>query len=70
VTGFGRISEICEKYLDQGDRVGVAGSLSQDKWESETGEKRSSYKIIAHSIEFIKVKKKVEEGKGEDDIPF
>ena len=43
--------------------------LDQDKWETKEGESRSTLKLIANSIEFIKT-----DGRGfednQDDIPI
>ncbi|HDY87974.1 MAG TPA: single-stranded DNA-binding protein [bacterium] len=75
ITAFSRIAEITEKYLHKGARIAVVGSLDQEKWQTESGENRTGYKIIAHSIEFIKT-----DGRGfennqsdqpdNDDVPF
>jgi len=60
-----------EKYLAKGNRVGICGILDQQKWETDEGEKRSSFQLIANSLEFIKIDpKKFEEGQGNDDTPF
>lgn len=55
VTAFTKLSEIAEKYLHKGDKITVIGLLDQDKWESNDGTTKSSYKIIANSIEFNKL---------------
>jgi single-strand DNA-binding protein len=68
---FGRLAEVTEKYLTKGDRVGVIGTLDQQRWENEEGLARSSYQVITHSLEFIKISKKdIEENPESDDIPF
>jgi len=54
VTAFNKTAEVCEKYLHKGAKIIVNGSLQQDKWETDDGEKRSSMKVIANRIEFIK----------------
>ena len=35
VVCFGRLEEVTEKYLHKGARIGVSGSLDQQKWETE-----------------------------------
>ncbi len=72
VTSFKRLAEVCEKYLHKGARIAVAGSLSQDKWETENHEKRTSFKLIANTIEFIKTDRRgFEEGEeNPGDLPF
>ena len=72
VVCFGRLAEVTEKYLHKGARIGVIGTLDQQKWETEEGATRTSFQLIANSLEFIKT-----DGRGfddgqtpEDDIPF
>ena len=71
VTGFHKLAEIVEKYLHKGARIAIVGTLDQQKWETDEGVQRSSFQLIANSIEFIKTNGKgFEEGQTEDDIPF
>jgi single-strand DNA-binding protein len=71
VTCFYKLAEITEKYLHKGARIGIIGTLDQQKWETGEGENRSSYQLIANSIEFIKTDGRgFEEGKDDNDIPF
>jgi single-strand DNA-binding protein len=69
ITCFNKTAELAEKYLHKGARVGITGMLDQDKWETKEGESRSTLKLIANSIEFIKT-----DGRGfednQDDIPI
>ena len=72
VVCFGRLAEVSEKYLHKGARIGIIGTLDQQKWENEEGVTRSSFQLIANSLEFIKT-----DGRGfedqpppDDDIPF
>lgn len=68
VACFGRLAEIVEKYLHKGARIGILGTLDEQKWETDEGVKKSSYQINCHSLEFIKT-----DGRGfenDDDTPF
>ena len=72
VVCFGRLAEVSEKHLHKGALIGVIGTLDQQKWETEEGATRTSFQVIANSLEFIKT-----DGRGfddgqapEDDIPF
>jgi single-strand DNA-binding protein len=69
VVCFGRLAEITEKYLHKGARIGVIGTLDENKWETDEGVKKSSYQINCHSLEFIKT-----DGRGfeneDDETPF
>ena len=54
VTCFRRLAEVAEKYLHKGARIGIVGTLDQQKWETDEGVPRSSFQLIANSLEFIK----------------
>jgi len=71
VTAFKRMAEVCEKYLHKGARITVLGNLCQEKWETQNGESRTAFKLMANSIEFIKTDGRgFEDGESADDIPF
>ena len=72
VVTFQRLAEVAEKYLHKGARIAVIGTLDQQKWETDEGQTRSNFQLIANSLEFIKTDGRgFEEGqKQEDDIPF
>jgi single-strand DNA-binding protein len=56
VTAFKSLAEIVETNLKKGNRVVVSGSLDQEKWQAQDGTPRSTFKVIAHSIEFFHTK--------------
>jgi single-strand DNA-binding protein len=64
VTCFNKLAEISEQYLRKGAKVTIVGALDQEKWEKD-GVTKTSFKIIANSIEFIKVNNSETE-----DVPF
>ena len=72
ITCFRRLAEVAEKYLHKGARIGIVGTLDQQKWETDEGVKRTSFQLIANSLEFIKTDGRgFEEGQDkDDDIPF
>ncbi len=69
VVCFGRLAEITEKHLHQGAKIGLIGTLEENKWETDEGVKKSSYQINCNSLEFIKT-----DGRGfeneQDGTPF
>jgi len=69
VKVFGKLVERLGKYK-KGDLVFVEGRLSQDRWETETGEKRSRISIVADRVLLIKAKEDSltveDEGEGVD----
>lgn len=53
VDVWNRLAENCCQYLGRGSKVLVEGRLTHERWETETGEKRSTYRIRALSIQFL-----------------
>ena len=53
VEVWGVIAENCSKYLKKGSPVVVVGRLKQDKWETESGEKRNRLKVLAANVQFL-----------------
>ncbi|MFH0925550.1 MAG: single-stranded DNA-binding protein [bacterium] len=71
VTCFNRLAEITEKYLHKGARIAIIGILDQQKWEDENGNSKSSFQVIANTLEFIKTDGRgFEEGQKDGDLPF
>jgi single-strand DNA-binding protein len=71
ITCFRRMAEVAEKYLHKGARIGIVGTLDQQRWESDEGVQRSSFQLIANSLEFIKTDGRgFEEGQSDEDIPI
>ena len=54
IVCFNKTAELAEKYLHKGAKIAVTGILDQDKWTTEKGENKTTIKLIANSIEFIK----------------
>ena len=46
-------AEACAKYLKKGRPVLVEGRLQQDRWETDSGEKRSRLCVRADRIHFL-----------------
>ena len=71
ITCFNKLAEIVEKHLHKGARIGIIGTLDQQKWETDEGAQRSSFQLIANSIEFIKTDGRgFEEGQSGRQVPF
>lgn len=49
---FGRMGEAISRYLTKGKQVGVAGQLTQDRWEQD-GHKRSRVQIVADNVQLL-----------------
>ena len=66
VSCFNKLAELAAKCLHKGARVGVTASLDQQKWTGEDGTHRSSFRLIANNLEFIKTDGRGFENKKED----
>jgi len=54
VVCFNKLAEVAEAHLHKGARIAVTGLLDQQKWEAEDHTSRTSFQLVASSIEFIK----------------
>lgn len=76
VVVFGKQVDAHSNYIGKGSKIGVQGSIRQDRWEGQDGTKRSKIKVIADRIEYLDAKPttKVEQhgfdDMAGDDIPF
>ncbi len=73
VRVFGGIARTVGEKYHKGDLVFVEGRLSQDRWETEGGERRTKITIVADTVRLIKAKGdsvtvEDENGKEEDEI--
>ena len=53
VVFFGKICNVIERHVHKGAKVAIRGELSQNRWETRDGQKRSKVEIIGHDIEFL-----------------
>ncbi|MEJ5172161.1 MAG: single-stranded DNA-binding protein [Hydrogenothermaceae bacterium] len=53
IETFGNLAERLGNSLNKGYQVYLEGSLRQDKWETNTGEKRSKVKIVAEKVSVL-----------------
>ncbi len=79
VVCFGKQAEAAEKYLHKGAKVAVNGRLEQNKWVDDNNQTKSTYRIVANQVSFLKTDGRgFENGQTEagetpsenDDIPF
>ena len=54
ITCFNKLAELATTYLHKGAKIGVVGTLDQDKWTTEDGQQKNTYKLIASSLDFLK----------------
>lgn len=54
VVTFNKQAETSEKYLHKGAKVAVNARLDQNKWVDESNQTRSTFRLIANQISFLK----------------
>ncbi len=64
VEAWGKLGQICQKFLGKGRLVFVEGRLLTQRWESE-GEIRYFTKVVAGSMQMLDRPKEVEEHEAE-----
>jgi single-strand DNA-binding protein len=72
ITTFGKLAEICGKYLTKGKLVYIEGKIQTDSWEKD-GVKKYATKIIANTMKMLGDKEDRGEpssGNEPDDVPF
>lgn len=53
VSVWGKLAEVCEKYLSKGSPVLVEGKLEMNEWQTPEGEKRSKLRVRANDVQFL-----------------
>ena len=53
VVVWGKMAEICGRYLSKGRQIYVEGRLQTRSWEDQQGVKRYSTEIVARDIQFL-----------------
>lgn len=54
VIAWGSLADMCLKHLKKGTRGRFVGRLKMSKWETNSGERRSTYELVAQHIEFMR----------------
>lgn len=65
IVVFGRMGENAKEHLQKGSRVLVDGRLSQRRWETPEGQRRSKYEIVASTVQFMDWERAGPEEEGE-----
>lgn len=56
VNAWGRLADVCERYLVKGAKVAVIGDLTARMYDGKDGEKRMSLDVRADEVEFLSTK--------------
>jgi len=52
-TAWGKLAEVCNQYLEKGQKVYLEGRLKTKSWEDKSGATRFSNEIVVSSVEFL-----------------
>lgn len=53
IVVWGKLAELCGKYLSKGRQVYVEGRLQTRQWEDQQGQKRYTTEIVANTVQFL-----------------
>lgn len=59
-----QLADLSGRYLSKGKKVGVVGALQSNSYEDKSGNRRTSYTVVADELEFLTPKGN--EGSGEN----
>ena len=50
---FGKLAEVCGKYLTKGSQVYVSCKMKTEKWQDQTGQDRYTTKMIVQNMQML-----------------
>lgn len=53
IVVWGKLAEICGQYLNKGKLVYIEGSIRSREWEDQSGNKRTSFEIVARNMQML-----------------
>ena len=53
IVAWGRLADLCGKYLTKGRQVYLEGRLQTRSWEDAQGSKRYSTEVVATTVQFL-----------------
>ncbi len=53
IVAWNKLAEICGEYLTKGKLVYIEGTIRSRQWQDQTGNKRTSYEIIANQMQML-----------------
>ncbi len=53
IVVWNKLAEICGEYLTKGKQVYIEGSIRSRQWEDQSGNKRTSYEIVARDMKML-----------------
>jgi len=62
VDAWGRLGEVCQKYLTKGRLIFVDGRVQTDRWQDDKGETHIRTKVVAANMQILDRKPEEPEG--------
>ena len=53
IVAWKKLAEICGQYLTKGRQVYIEGSIQSHQWEDKSGNKRTTYEIVARQMTML-----------------
>ncbi len=53
IVAWGKLAEICEKYLKKGSSVYIEGRIQTRSWDDQSGQKRWTTEIVAQQMTML-----------------
>jgi single-strand DNA-binding protein len=53
IVAWGKLADLCGKYLVKGRQVYIEGRLQTRSWEDPQGQKRYTTEIVANNVQFL-----------------
>lgn len=70
IVVWGKLAELCGKYLSKGRQVYCEGRLQTRSWEDQQGQKRYTTEIVANTVQFLGGGQQAERGPAMDSMDF
>jgi single-strand DNA-binding protein len=68
IEAWGRTAELAGQYLNKGSPCFVEGRLKYETWQAKDGTRRTTLKVVAENIQFLRNKPKSGEEESEAEI--
>jgi single-strand DNA-binding protein len=66
IVVWGKLAELCGKYLSKGRQVYVEGRLQTRSWEDQQGQKKYTTEIVANTVQFLGGGQQASQDRGQD----
>ena len=53
IVVWGKLAEICQKFLKKGSQIFVEGRIQSRQWEDQQGQKRTAFEIVANEMRML-----------------